>query len=93
MTKMDTLCCIKLHEEKDAEIKAMQAEVDIKTENWEQAEKDLLGCRKKLAKAQACIGDLYSQLDIMHEAFSEDMFTEPRRELEAVLNKHKQEKE
>ena len=42
---------------------------------------------------QAEIDELVDMLDLMHEAFSEDMFTEPRRELEELLAKHKQEKE
>lgn len=38
-------------------IKNQQAEIDTKIENWEQAEKDLSGSRKKLAKAQAEIDE------------------------------------
>ena len=42
---------------------------------------------------QAEIGELVKMLTLMHESFSEDMYIKPRRELEELLAKHKQEKE
>lgn len=41
----------------------MQAEINTKIENWEQAEKDLLGCREKVEKQQAEIDALKLRID------------------------------
>ena len=37
--------------------------IDIKIENWEQAEKDLLGCREMLSMAQKRIAELEEKLN------------------------------
>ena len=43
----------------------------------------------ELAAKDEAIAELVNMLEVMHEAFSEDMFQEPLRELEALIAKHK----